>query len=334
MTNKIKNSHIAVLGCGSWATTIANHIAKQGIETRLWCHREGIVKEINVDRKRSLLPDVALSNQLAAYLDCQEVMSGASAIILCAPARYLESVIENWKPFYNKEQPVLSLIKGIFSESHLFIEDYLKTIFPDINYTLLSGPNLALEIAQGKPAASVVASSDAQSQALFQDLLSNEQLRVYRSNDVIGVASGGIVKNIMAIAAGCCDALELGVNSKSSLITRGLREMIEFGKSLGAQTETFYGLSGLGDLMATSFSSLSRNYQCGYALGKGKTAAEFETSLTTVAEGIQSTRFIYKYSREGHISMPITEMIYNVLCESISIEDAITQLMTRDLKSE
>lgn len=333
MNHKSKNSHIAVLGCGAWATTIANHIASQGTQTRIWCHREEVVTQIN-SQTRSLLPGISLSHYLEASLDCKEVVQGASAIILCVPARYLESVIKHWEPSYHKDQPVLSLIKGIFSEKYLLIEAYLKAIFPDINYTLLSGPNLALEIAQGKPAASVVASRNKKSQMIFQDLLSNEQLRIYRSDDVEGVAMGGIIKNIMAIAAGCIDAMELGVNTKSTLITRGLREMIECGKSLGAETKTFYGLSGLGDLIATSVSPLSRNYQCGYTLGKGKTATEFETSLSAVAEGIQSTRFIYTYSRERDIIMPITEMVYNVLQQSVSIQDAIKQLMTRDLKSE
>lgn len=333
MTVKIK-SHIAVLGCGAWATTIANHIAKKNIPTRIWCHREEIVTEINQKKERSLLPGIDLSEHLEASLDCKYVLDNATAIILCIPSKYLEAFIPLWKPYFNHEQPVLSLIKGILSEQYMFIEDYLKDIFPKINYSIVSGPNLALEIAQEKPAASVVASLDRSTQVFFQELLSNHYLRVYRSSDMKGVASGGLLKNIMAIAGGIVDGLELGVNSKSSLITRALKEMIAFGTSWGAFPDTLYGLSGLGDLMATSFSPLSRNYQCGFALAQGQTSAQFEEKLNAVAEGIKSTTFIYNYSREHDIDMPITEMVYNVINTSLSINDAINQLMTRDLKSE
>tara|TARA_B100000427_G_scaffold10135_2_gene8624 strand:- start:1567 stop:2568 length:1002 start_codon:yes stop_codon:yes gene_type:complete len=326
-------SHIGIIGCGAWATTIANHIAKKGIKTKIWCHRQEIVDEIN-SQVRSLLPDVAISKDLQASLDFNEVVGSAQALVLCVPARYLESVIEHWRPMFKPNQPVLSLIKGIFSEKYILVESYLNSIFKNISYSLLSGPNLALEIAQEKPAAAVVASTDIPNQLFFQNLLSNEFFRIYRSDDVVGVALGGILKNIMAIAAGCIDALSLGINTKSALITRGLIEIIELGKTLNAHEKSFYGLAGVGDLIATCSSPLSRNYQCGYAIGSGKTLAEFQESLSSVAEGVQSTRFIYAYSREKRIIMPITTMVYNIVHNKVSITEAINQLMTRDLKSE
>ncbi|MBI59912.1 hypothetical protein CL657_01685, partial [bacterium] len=160
-------SHIGIIGCGAWATTIANHIAKKGIKTKIWCHRQEIVDEIN-SQVRSLLPDVAISKDLQASLDFNEVVGSAQALVLCVPARYLESVIEHWRPIFKPNQPVLSLIKGIFSEEYILVESYLNSIFPNISYSLLSGPNLALEIAQENPAAAVVASADIPNQLFFQ----------------------------------------------------------------------------------------------------------------------------------------------------------------------
>ena len=188
------NSKLAVLGCGAWATTIANHLCKNGYDVNLWAYKQEIVDEINGKRIRKKLPNIILEPNLKAFTSLNDVIQNANAIILCVPSKFLARTLELWKPYYDSKIPILSLIKGIASENKMLLTDYLKSIFSDAKLAVLSGPNLASEISLGKPAASVVASKDIQIANLFQKYLASESLRIYTSTDVIGVFCGGIIK--------------------------------------------------------------------------------------------------------------------------------------------
>ena len=329
----MKHVKVAVIGCGAWATAIA-HLLSKHHETKLWCHRQEIADEINNTQSRSLLPEVTINQDLYATTTFQEAINQAEAIIFCVASPFVRETIEKWAPFFNPEIPVLSLTKGIVSDTSIWLKQILADQLPNIQYSVLSGPNLALEIAQGKPAASVVASENPEHAQLFQSILSSDSFRVYTSTDIKGVTLGGIVKNVIAIAAGCCDALELGVNAKSSLIARGLQEMIRFGTALGAQEDTFYGLSGVGDLVATCSSTQSRNFKVGYGLAKGMTLNDITSDMTAIPEGVNTTKKLIKLNQEHNISMPITQTVYNVLFNQLSPEEGISQLMNRELKAE
>ena len=325
---------LTVIGNGAWATTIANHLAKNVTNLVQWCYSEDRANQLNETKVHDKLPTIQLKKNHTCTANLAEAIAGTQGIVFCVPARFAKQTIEQLIPLYKPQTPFLNLTKGIFSESFLLLADYLNQRLNQCNYAVLSGPNLALEIAEQKPAASVVAAKYSQTAVFFQQLLNHSNFRIYTSDDTIGVACGGLLKNIYAIAAGCIDALDLGSNTKATLITRCVPEMMLFGKKLGATVDTFYGLSGIGDLMATCNSSLSRNYQCGWSLAKGMTLQEFETSLNAVAEGIHTTKYIYDYSKNNQIEMPITQAVYDMMYNNVSIKMIIKELMNRETKKE
>jgi glycerol-3-phosphate dehydrogenase (NAD(P)+) len=321
---------VTILGCGAWATTIANLLANKGYHSYIFCHREGIADEINHTHTRSLLPGISLSQNLIASSSLSDCLNKTEAILFCIPSIYVKTTCEKWREFYDPTIPVISLTKGILSEDTLFLSDYFTRLFPGIKLATLSGPNLALEVAQGQATASVVAANNSNTGLFFQGLLTNSHFRIYTCDDYKGVLLGGILKNGIAIAAGALEALELGINSRSALITRGLQEMIRFGKYFGAKEHTFYGLSGLGDLIATCSSPKSRNFSAGYALAKGQNS----TLGSSVAEGIHTINIVYKIAQSEGIDMPIFSTLYQVINKQCSASEAITKLMTRSLKAE
>jgi len=321
---------VTVIGCGAWASTVANILATKGYPTHIICHRQGIVDEINNSHTRSLLDDLPLSPAIHATLSFEEGLSNSHAIIFCVASPYLKESCDKWLKAFDPTIPVLTLTKGILSKHELFLSDYLEKTLVGIKLSTLSGPNLAKEVALKQPTASVVASKHADCSALFQDLLSSDYFRVYRSNDYKGVLLGGILKNCIALAAGAIDALEMGINTRSTLITRGLQEMIRFGKHFGAEESTFYGLSGLGDLIATCSSPQSRNYSAGFALGLGDTF----NNGSSVVEGINTVFIVHEICRKEGIDMPIIHTLYKVLNKECTVRDGIYSLMSRSLKSE
>ena len=325
---------IAVLGCGAWATTIANHLCKNNLEVSLWAYRQEIVDEINKFHIRKKVPQAKLEVNLKASISIKETLQNASAIILCVPSPFLDQTLKLWQPYFNSNVPILSLIKGIASNEEMLLTNFIRNYFKDAKIAVLSGPNLAAEIIQGKPAASVVAASEDELAKLFQGYLSSSTFRVYTSTDVIGVFYGGIVKNVIAIASGCCDGLVLGFNAKATLITRGLTEMVKIGMFMGAKTETFYGLSGLGDLVATAHSPLSRNYQYGYRLAKSQLNDVADDLFNEISEGVETTKKLAVFAEKNKLELPLIQTINKVLNSNLSVQEAIEQLMTRKLKEE
>ncbi len=326
--------NVGVIGCGSWATVIANHVAKKGIATKLWAYREEICNEINESHSRQKCPGVKLDERLKAYIDLNYVLDESDVLICCMPSKYLQQTLENWKPYFDSSKPILNLTKGIVTQKELIISNYFKSFFPSVDLAVLSGPNLALEIGLGKPSATVIAAEKMQTAEIFQKVLHSDYFRVYTSDDVQGVICGGILKNIIAIASGCCDELNLGLNAKASLITRGLHEMIKFGMYFGGKKETFYGLSGIGDLIATCNSELSRNYQFGRTLVKVEHLKAINSKVSDITEGVNTTKMVWEFAKSIQLDMPITETMYRVLFDQLSVKDALKNLMQRKHKQE
>ncbi len=325
---------IGVIGCGAWATTVAMLLAKNNHAVMMWCHKQDYAHAIHMGHENPfVLPGVTLPLTLQARTDMSMAVSGCEALVLGIASPYLTQVLEQLKPIYTPGTPILSLTKGLLDNDTLFPSDYLNLSLSKCPIAVLSGPNLALEIAQGKPAASVISSEKGDIAQLFQQYLNSSSFRVYTSADTRGVELGGILKNIMAIAAGLIDGLDLGYNAKAALITRALPEMSRFGSRFNAHSETFYGLSGLGDLIATCTSSHSRNWKVGHALAKGETLDTL-ASGSAISEGVRTIKVVYKIAQTLRIDMPITFQLYRVIYENLSPLEALQTLMSRDAKSE
>lgn len=325
---------IGVIGVGAWGTTIAKVLVDNGHSALIWAHNEDSAHQISVCHTLSFLPGVRLPDALSATTNLSEVMNGAQELIFAIASNFVDFV-DQLLPLY-RNQPILVLTKGLLeNKPTIFLMEYLQSkLGPNAPIAILSGPNLALEIAQEKYCASTIASVKIETANLFQTLISNDYFRTYTSTDVIGVSLGGILKNTLAIAAGISDGLGLGQNAKSALMTRGLQEMIRIGRYYGANPETFFGLSGLGDLITTCCSEKSRNWQTGYAIAKGETAAEVACRINAVAEGVKTAKLVFQTFKDSELDIPIFREVYAVLYDQKDPQLAIQHLMTRQLKSE
>jgi len=325
---------VGIIGTGAWPLTIAKCISENGHRVAVWAYRDEIAQEINeTGSYQKSLGDTFLSDPYTSSTDVQEVVSQSEALVIGLASSYINHV-EAIAPFVGSK-PIIILTKGLMkSGQELFVSDYIRSFCPKAPIAVLSGPNLAGEILKGLPSATVVASKDRDIARYFQSLINHTCLRVYTSQDVRGVELGGILKNIIAIAAGCSDGLGFGSNSKSALVTRGLQEMIRFSSTYKCQRETFFGLSGIGDLIATCHSTESRNYQFGYQLGKGVTPKDALEKVNRVVEGVNTLEVIHRLTRTIDIDMPILNEVYDVVFKEKSPKDSISTLMERGLKSE
>ncbi len=326
-------SKVSIIGCGTWPTTLAKVLAENGHRVSMWCHRQAIVDEINIAHSHNkVLPGISLPETVYATGDLKEALQNSESVIIGLASSYythIEAVAS-----LVQGQPILSLTKGLLPEPHMLISRYLSEMFKHSPIAVLSGPNLAKEIAQRKPSATVIASQDESVAKGFQTLMSNSYFRAYTSVDPVGVELGGVLKNIMAIAVGINDGLALGSNAKAALITRGLQEMVRFAKTFDAKTETLYGLSGLGDLIATCDSSQSRNYTVGLGLASGQSLDGIISALGQHAEGVNTTKVVVLHARAKGVQMPVSEAVYDVLFKTITPQQAIQKLMNRELKPE
>jgi glycerol-3-phosphate dehydrogenase (NAD(P)+) len=308
--SKIKNRKtVVILGTGAWGRALANLVWVNGHEVRFWSRNS--------------------SQSLAAIVqDADIVVSAISMKGVRDVALLLKSC-----PL-SPEIIFVTVTKGLDPQTTYTPSQIWQTEFPHHSVVVLSGPNLSQEIEQKLPAASVVASKNLAAAHEVQLVFSSSRFRVYTNPDPIGVELGGTLKNVMAIAAGVCDGLHLGTNAKAALVTRGLMEMVRVGQVLGSKTETFYGLSGLGDLLATCNSPLSRNYQVGHQLASGKTLREILNSLPGIAEGVNTCRVLMQISQQQNITIPITEQVYRLLESEVTPQQALDKLMLRDIKPE
>ncbi|MCW3096448.1 MAG: glycerol 3-phosphate dehydrogenase [Chthonomonadaceae bacterium] len=331
---------ITVLGAGSWGTALAALLAANGHAVRLWAREERLVEALwTAHENARYLPGVALSPRIQPTSDRAEAVAEADVVVFAVPSGALRQVAEEFAPYLAPDVLLLSASKGLEDGTGLRMSQVLAATLPnaEARTVVLSGPNLAVEMARGVPTASVAASIAPEAAATIQHLFTFQSpptFRVYTSGDVIGVELGGAIKNVIAIGAGVCDGLGFGDNAKAALMTRGLSEAVRLGRAQGADEATFLGLSGVGDLIATGASSLSRNYRVGKALGQGRSLFDTLAELGQVAEGVPTTRALCELAARSHIEMPLCSALNAVLFENRSAPEMIHELMLRPPKPE
>lgn len=323
---------IGILGAGGWGTTLSILLNKKGYEVILWEVFPEYAKILREKRENIYyLPGIKLPSSINITSDIEKVME-SPFLIIAIPSRYFRDIIKKMKNFY-KGQPLLIGTKGLEIETGKRMSEIVEEEIGKVPLAIISGPTIAREIAKGFPAAAVVASKDKKVGENFQKILSCDNLRLYTNKDVAGVELGGALKNVIAIGAGIIDGLKLGTNTKASYITRGLKEMVRIGKILGGKEKTFWGLSGMGDLITTCFSPYSRNRSFGQAIVEvGK--EEYLRKTKMAIEGIYTTKSIYKISKKMKIETPIIDAIYRIVFLNKEPKDEIKRLMRRRLKEE
>jgi len=326
-------SRLVVMGAGSWGTTIAKVIADAGNEVVLWSRRDEVAVEINETKRNSdYLPGIDLPSNLTATSDLAFALKDAEQIYLAIPSQSLRQSLESWKEFIPKNATLISLIKGLEQGTGLRMSEVMAaaTGLPMSHMAVVSGPNLALEIAKQEPAASVCACADVDRANEVARTCSNDYFTVFTNQDVIGTELGGVLKNLIAVAIGIVNGLGYGQNTKASIMTRGLTEITKFAVAHGARRRTMFGLAGLGDLIATSESSLSRNFRAGEMLGKGFTKREVLKRMGTTAEGLSSVEPVLESAVQKGIEMPIVSQVSDVLNGRMKPQDFGRQLNLAD----
>jgi len=323
-----------VVGAGSWGTTVANAVAKN-CPTVLWARRAELAQQISTRHENhDYLPGSKLVGNLLCSADLAAAVSNASIVMMAVPSNGFREVAARVAPHVAAAVPIVSLSKGLERDSLNRMTEVARQLMPENPVAVLTGPNLAHEIMLGQPAATVVACVDEQIARDIQRVVASPTLRVYTNADVVGCEISGVVKNVIAIATGIVEGMGFGDNSKATLITRGLAEMSRLGVALGANPNTFMGLAGLGDVVATCASAKSRNSAVGVRLGRGESIAAITGSMSMVAEGVRSSLSVLQLAQRHGVEMPITEQVAAVCEGATSAKDALVQLMARTIKSE
>lgn len=325
--------YIAVIGAGNWGTTMAVHVAKKEYDVCLWVYEPELAEIIkNSRRNQWYLPDLYIPDHVRITTELQDAVNKARFIINAVPTQFIRGVFSRPLKF-GADAVVINLSKGIERETLLTPSEILKEL-TGLEVAVLSGPSFAKEVAKGLPTAVTLATKDRHQGLLMQDLLSSEKFRVYLHDDITGVEIGGALKNVIAIASGISDGLGLGANARASLITRGLAEITRLGVAMGANPRTFSGLSGVGDLILTCTSNLSRNYTLGVRLGRGEKLQDILSTMREVAEGVSTAESAFRLAERYSVEMPITEKVYEILYRGKSPQNALRELMTRPLREE
>ena len=325
--------NIAIIGSGSWGVALAIHLAKQGNKVKIWSFAEEEKNLINNEKKCKFLPGVVIPENVECTLDYKEAIEGTELILHVTPSKFVRNIINGYKEFVTN-QYIIMCSKGFEQESLSTLDEIIKTELPNSKYGILSGPSHAEEVSIGIPTALVIASEYDEVKEKVVEAFKSEKVRMYTSKDVKGVELGGALKNIIAFCAGIAAGLELGDNSYAALITRGLVEITRLGVAMGGNKDTFYGLTGLGDLIVTCGSLHSRNRGAGFLVGKGKSIEEVRKEIGMTIESIDNIEVAYKLSKRYNIEMPIVDCVYNVLYNNLKPKDAVNMLMTRELKEE
>jgi glycerol-3-phosphate dehydrogenase (NAD(P)+) len=326
----------AVVGAGAWGTTLALHLARRGPVTLL-ARDEATARQIAVERQnRGHLPEINIPVEVEVTADPAAVRSASELVVFAVPSRAMRETAERVRSELSPDAVLLSVAKGIEQGSLMRMTQVLADVIPAAGPRIaaMSGPNLALEIARGLPASAVVATENEDVGVRASDMIGTRSFRVYRNRDVIGVELCGALKNIIAIAAGATDQLGFGDNGKAGLITRGLAEMTRLGIAAGANPLTFAGLAGLGDVIATCYSPLSRNHTLGVELARGRSWSEVETILPGVAEGAYTVTAALELAARLEVDMPIAQEVYNALFEGKSVQRCLIDLLSREQKDE
>lgn len=326
--------NVAVIGAGSWGTTVAA-LAAENTSTVLWSRRDELAKAIDRDHLNAdYLPDFALPESLRATSNLRDAVGSADVLVMAVPSHGYREVASDAAQYLRPWVPVVSLTKGIERSSLKRMSEVTADEMPGHPVAVLTGPNLAKEILSGQPAASVVAINDGTIASELQRIFSRPSLLIYTNPDVVGCEVGGVVKNIIAIAAGMAEGMGFGDNTRATIITRGLAEMTRLGVALGANPATFAGLAGIGDLIATCSSKQSRNNTVGLQLGQGMKIKDILASMSMVTEGVKSSPPVLDLARRYGVDMPITEQVVAVCHKGRSAREALGALMQRTTKSE
>jgi glycerol-3-phosphate dehydrogenase (NAD(P)+) len=329
---------IGVVGAGSWGTALANLLASKGYRIDLWVFERDVKEQIQQSGENSVfLPGFKLSDNLHPTNDLAKAVLDKDLILLVVPSHVVRDTTAKMAAYLSADTVVVSASKGIENKTHLTMTGVMQqtlTGIPPRQLAVLSGPSFAKEVARNLPTVVTVASQDATVAAMVQQAMVTPYFRVYTSEDIVGVELGGSIKNVIAIAAGVIDGLELGLNTRAALITRGMTEIRRLGLKMGANPRTFTGLAGFGDLILTCTGDLSRNHTVGKKIGQGQTVDHILGQMRMVAEGVKTAKSVYNLSRKLGVEMPISHEICRILYEDLSPREAVTRLMTRDLKQE
>jgi len=325
--------NICIIGSGSWGVALGVHLAKLGNKVKIWSFAEEEANVINNEKKCKFLPNVSLPDGIYCTTSYEEAINGTDIILHVTPSKFTRNIVKEYKK-YVTNQAIVICTKGFEKDTLSTLDTVIEEEIPGVKLAVLSGPSHAEEVSIGIPTAMVVASENAELAENLRDIFMNENLRVYTSNDMKGIELGGALKNIIAFCAGIAAGLELGDNTFAALITRGLHEISLLGEALGGNKQTFYGLTGLGDLIVTCLSEHSRNRRAGKLLGQGKKIEDIRNEIGMVIEGVDNIEVAYELSKKHNLDMPIVNAVYKVLYEGLDPKQAVNMLMTRDKKSE
>ena len=326
---------IGVIGGGSWGTALAILLANKNNEVHIWVRNELQLKQMKELREnKKYLPGVFIPDEIVVTNDISKVIYNKELIVLAVASHGIRESLNEGKKDFNKEQVIVNVAKGIENDTLLRISEIVEEILPNNPYGVLSGPSHAEEVAKNVPTTVVSASNDEKVAKYIQDIFMTPYFRVYTNPDVIGVELGGSLKNVIALGAGISDGLGYGDNTKAALMTRGIIEMGRLGEKMGASPITFSGLAGIGDLIVTCTSMLSRNRRAGILIGQGQSLDEATKNVGMVVEGIKTTKSAYELAKKNNVIMPITNEIYNVLYNGEDVRKSVYNLMLRDKKPE
>jgi glycerol-3-phosphate dehydrogenase (NAD(P)+) len=329
---------IGVIGAGSWGTTLANLLAKKGLNITLWAYEEELITSIAASQENALyLPGIKLSSQIVPTGSLKDVCQHKDLLLIVTPSQIVRHIMQQILPYLSPQQILINASKGIENKTLLTMSEVVREALllkDGQRLAVLSGPSFAREVSEEIPTAVTIASENLDLAQQLQEIFSTPYFRVYTNPDVTGVELGGALKNVIAIAAGISDGLSFGNNTRAALITRGVAEISRLALKRGADPLTLSGLSGMGDLVLTCTGELSRNRTVGIKLGQGMVLSQILKEMKMVAEGIKTAESAYDLSTKMKVAMPITEQVYYILYQNKNPRDAVSELMTRDLKVE
>ena len=325
--------NICIIGSGSWGSALAIHSAKMGHKVKLWSFSEEEKDLINNEHKCIFLPMAVLPENIICTTNIEEAVKDSDMILHVTPSKFTRDTVKKYKN-YVKDQPIILCSKGFEASTLSTLNDVVKEELPNSKIGVFTGPSHAEEVSLGVPTAIVIASQSLDVQYLVQDTFMNENMRIYTSSDIVGAELGGALKNIIAFCAGIVAELNMGDNTFAALITRGLTEISRLGVAMGGNHNTFYGLSGLGDLIVTCLSEHSRNRRAGRCIGRGLSIEETKKEVGMTIESIDNIEVAHELAKKYNIEMPIVNTVYDVLFNNLKPRDAVIKLMTRDKKCE
>lgn len=326
---------VGIIGAGSWGTALSLLLYNNGNQVTVWSIMEDEIQMLKEEHEqKEKLPGVRLPEDMVFTTDLEQAVKGKDVLVLAVPSPYIRSTAAQMAPFTEEGQKIVNVAKGIEEATLMTLSQIIEQEIPGADVAVLSGPSHAEEVGGGIPTTIVVGAKSRESAEYLQNLFMNEVFRVYTSSDVLGIELGAALKNVVALAAGMADGLGYGDNTKAALITRGIAEIARLGISMGGRIETFYGLTGIGDLIVTCASMHSRNRRAGILIGKGASMEEAMEEVKMVVEGVYSAKAGYALAQKYHVSMPIVEQVNKILFEKASAGDAVKELMLRDKKAE